>query len=154
VKDGLRSALIRGRSTTRVSRRKRFADVNGSPANRFLSLLLVAALLACHGAFGALHQLPGHGLQGKEHSSAMAQGAGPEEHPSHHGEAEHPPGGSNYAAVIFVVLLGAALALRLGGSRLRIAHLARWQAGRRFPTAVALYLPRGPTAHVLQVFRL
>jgi hypothetical protein len=154
VKDGLRSALIRGRSTTRVFRRKRFADVNGSPANRFLSLLLVAALLACHGAFGALHQLPGHGLQEEEHSSAMAQGAGPEEHPSHHGEEEPPPGGSNYAAVIFVVLLGAALALRLGGSRLRVAHLARWEAERRFPTDVALYLPRGPTAPVLQVFRL
>jgi hypothetical protein len=56
--------------------------------------------------------------------------------------------------VIFVVLLGAALALRLGGSRLRVAHLARGQAGRRFPIAVALYLPRGPTAPVLQVFRL
>lgn len=154
MKDGLRSALARGRSTTRVFRRKRFVDVNGSPANRFLSLLLVAALLVCHGAFGALHQLPGHGLQGGEHSSAMAQGAGPEEHPSHHGEGEPPPGGSTYAAVIFVVLLGAALALRLGGFRLQVAHLVRWQAGRRFPTAVALYLPRGPTAPVLQVFRL
>lgn len=154
MKDGLRRALIRGRSATRMFRRMRFVDVNESPTNKLLSLLLVATLLACHGAFGVLHQFPGHGMQEEEHSSAMAQAAGPEEHPPHRGGGEHLPGGSNYAAVIFAVLLGAALALRLGGFRLRVARVTRRQAGRKFPTAVALHLPRGPTAPVLQVFRL
>lgn len=154
MKDGLRHALIRRRSTTRMFRRMRFVDVNGSPTTRLLSLLLVAALLACHGAFGVLHQFPGHGLQVEEHSSAMEQGAGLEEHPSHRGGGESLPGGSNYAAVIFVVLLGAALVLRLSGFRLRVAHMVRRQAERNFPTAIAFHLPRGPTAPVLQVFRL
>lgn len=152
--DGLRHAPIRGRPTTRMFRRMRFVSVNGSPTNRLLSLLLVAALLVCHGAFGVLHQFPVHDMQEEEHSSAMERGADPEEHPSHHGGGEHLSGGSNYAAVIFVVLLGAALVLRLGGLRLRVAQVVRRQAGRKFPTAVAPYLPRGPTAPVLQVFRL
>lgn len=154
MNDGFRHALIRGHPAARIFRRMRFVNANGSPANELLSLLLVAVLLVCHGAFGALHLFEGYGPRVEEHPSAIERGASPGEHPSHRGGGEHLLICSDYAAVIFVVLLGAALALRLGSSRSWVMHAVRRRAGQNLPTAVAFHLPRGPTAPELQVFRL
>ena len=111
--------------------------------------LLLVALLFCHGFLGALHQVCGP----SEHSHPAG------EHPSHtQGDSsDHPAahlGCSEYAAVLISVLFGAIIALLLSGVRAwRKLHDSP-RLLKRFLPPLILHLPRGPTAPVLQVFRL
>lgn len=123
-------------------------------ARAFLSLLLAVVLLACHGAFGVLHQFSGYETRVGDQPSAVEPGASSGGHHSHGGEGKHLPVCPGYAAVIFVVLLGTALVMRLADSRMRADPTICRYARRGFPTAVAFHLARGPTAPALQVFRL
>ncbi len=112
-------------------------------------------LLACHGFLGAPHHLPGL----PDHSHHATHPAG--EHPSH-APAEGLPDGhpglhlghSGYAVVLISVLLGAVLGLLLSGVRAwgKTAAASR-PIGRYLPPLV-LHPPRGPTAPLVQVFRL
>src|SRR4051812_34323633 len=87
---------------------------------RFGTLLLVGALLLCHGVFGAFHlcsdkpadaSADHHGLH--EHQGTPGEGANTYEHQiCHHMHAD------SYYAVFLGVLLGLALGLLLKGVRL------------------------------------
>ena len=115
---------------------------------RLVAALLAVALLFCHGALGALHQVsswPAEHAGGQPHAPATAPATA-----EHHGG---PVAHADYAAVFFVVLLGAALALLLGGLSLRGTVVSPRIFGRVF---LPLFLrpPRGPTPPLLQVFRL
>jgi hypothetical protein len=123
-----------------------------------LALFLAAALLFCHGAFGALHQAhqSATGVQ-PQHASGHAShevhgGAGL----ATGGHAAGPGGGCiscvAYSAVMLVVSLGTLLTL------LKRARPWTSIAAPSSPTlgsvTPVLYPPRGPTLRVLQVFRL
>jgi ABC-type nitrate/sulfonate/bicarbonate transport system permease component len=113
---------------------------------RLLPLLLVGALLLCHGAFGALHQLEAPVLSG--HSTVV-------EHTSHqeeHGTADdHPLGAHDYAAALFALLLGMVYAL-LRGVVWDVFPTSRRTGSPA--TTRTFHLPRGPSPPFLQVFRL
>jgi hypothetical protein len=119
-----------------------------STIERLLTLLLVGALLLCHGAFGSLHQVKGPVLS--EHLTV-------EEHTSHHeehGPADgHPVGEHDYAAALFALLLGMVYALLRGETRSRDAFPAPRRTGS-LPTTRVFHLPRGPGPPLSQVFRL
>jgi hypothetical protein len=118
---------------------------------RQLSLLLVGALLFCHGVFGSLHLVcdPPRCADGVEHAAEHhpAPGAaGAHEHPAGHGT------GPEYFAVV-AGLLSLLLSLLPKGASSWIG------VGIRQPTvlrrASAVFRPaRAPTSPVLQVFRL
>jgi hypothetical protein len=124
-----------------------------------LALLLAAALLLCHGAFGAHHQAhqtatgpphqhaPGHASH-EGHGGASGLGTW--------GHAEGHGGGCSscvaYSAVMLVVSLGALLAL-LQGVRPSTSIAAPTPAPLGFVTPV-LHPARGPTLPILQMFRL
>ena len=122
---------------------------------RLLALLLLGAVLLCHGFFGASHQI---------HNTSKADALPVTGHASHAGMQEADEGRSTgvhgdlgldamaYAAVLLALSLGALLWL-LGSARARIAILVRPPAGGRFPRLVH-HPARGPTPAVLQVFRL
>jgi hypothetical protein len=116
-----------------------------------LALLLVGAVLACHGVFGALHLCSSHqGLIYQEHGHSSAEKGGMDAHD------EHSPChllGADYFAVLLMAFLGLALGLLLKGARSWIGIVAPLVVGRRF-MPVVLYPPRGPTLLILQVFRL
>src|SRR5215216_5264713 len=122
----------------------------GWPRGRLLALLLVGALLLCHGVFGVLHRcsdpsMPMH--QDHEHLSFMEKGTSTHEHTPCHAA------GAEYFAVLFAAFLGLVLGLLLTGTRLWASLAAPLTAGRRFAPLV-FHPPRGPTLPVLQVFRL
>jgi hypothetical protein len=116
------------------------------PKQRLLAPLLVLTLLACHGVFGALHQVTP--------SSVPVEG-----HPSHAGTIaglagdvphEIPLGGGSYDATLFFVLV--AFWLLFGGKPGQIgARIARpvLRCHR-----LSARLPRGLTLPLLQVLRL
>ena len=111
-----------------------------------LLLLLVGALLLCHGAFGPLHQLSNAAL-----SKHLMVG-----HPSHQqGLADgHPVGAPDYAASLFALLLGMVYGLLRREARVRDALSALRRTGW-LPTTAVFQLPRGPDPPLfLQVFRL
>ena len=115
-------------------------------------LVVVIALLLCHGVYGAAHQAPG--ATGHHHGAGHAPyGDGP-------GAVGGSPGPYDegcfgcvaYAASLLVVSIGAVLWLLRGGPS--------WDEGNaamllpvRGPGSV-LHPARGPTLPVLQVFRL
>jgi hypothetical protein len=121
---------------------------------RFVLGLSVATLLLCHGAFGALHLIPGPALQPNlagehtaTHHPSHASGVAPDEHPDpHHPDAEY-----------FAVLLGTLLSgltfwlLLLNHRRDGISPARHFLASS--PATVS-NLPRGPTLPFLQVLRL
>jgi hypothetical protein len=117
-----------------------------STRERLLPLLLVGALLLCHGAFGSLHQIeaPVH----FDHSPVV----GHTSHEQEHGAADdQPPGAHDYAAALFALLLGMVYALLLGVAR------DIFPASRRtgsLATTRTFHLPRGPSPPLFQVFRL
>lgn len=124
--------------------------------NVLLALLLAVALLFCHGFFGALHQLPGPaGYQlvagkvvGEDHPLSHARGHSDHRTSLHLGHAD-------YCAVVLVsvLLLGALARLLLSRAwRWRDVDAARF-LGQLLPPCVP-HRPRGPTAPLLQVFRL
>jgi len=115
---------------------------------RLPAVLLVVAILVCHGLFGAAHQTftPATGAHG-HHAQAAAHG---EDH-----EAGHLAGGAEYAAVLVSILIGTALGLLPRAFHSPDATTVLYPAGRRFrvvPTGV--HPPRGPTLPALQVLRL
>ncbi len=130
--------------------------LGGWSRRRLLALLLLAAVLVCHGFFGASHQI---------HQTSNADTLPVAGHASHAGMQEADEGrftgvshsdlgldAMAYAAVLLALSLGALLWL-LGSARARIAILVRPPAGGRFPRLVP-HPARGPTPAVLQVFRL
>ncbi len=113
----------------------------------FYIVVVVVALLFCHGAFGYAHQLPPVDAPPAHAAHAMG-GHQP-------GSDKAPDGlhlGGTYFATLLLLLFGALLLL--GGGLWRIAKpptLAPWVAGHRVR---GLPPPRGPTLPSLQVFRL
>ncbi len=118
------------------------------PKWRLLAPLLVLTLLACHGVFGALHQI-------------TPTSAPVEEHPSHAGAIagltggapdEPPLSDAGYAATLFFVVVAAFWLLFRG----KLAHagprITRPALGCHRPPVARL--PRGPTLPLLQLLRL
>ena len=126
-------------------------DILGATGGRgrVVAALLVVALLLCHGALGALHQASSWTVE--HDASGHHAPAAPPASTDHHaaGAVAH----ADYAAVLFVVLIGAALALLWGRLQARGAA-ASPHAPRRVFLRLALPPPRCPTPPLLQVFRL
>jgi hypothetical protein len=129
----------------------------GSPMKllgfRQLSLVLIVALLFCHGVFGSLHllcystQCAGHAEHAAEHHAAAgARGDGPE-HPGGHVTS------TGYFAVLAFAFLGLLLGMLPGLAPLRLRLDARRPATLRQVPAV-VRPPPTPTRLTLQVFRL
>lgn len=123
-----------------------------------LALLLVGALLLCHGVYGALHQMHqiscASVLPAAEHSShTHAHEAGDGEHPGETG-SEGCLGKVAYAATLLLISTGAILRL-LNGGRARAKVPAPSLRMRSFPPLI-LHPARGPTLPpaLLQAFRL
>ena len=116
---------------------------------RLVAALLAVALLLCHGALGALHQASSWPV---EHATGHhAPPTAPmDHHAEHHGV---PVAHADYAAALFVVLLGAALAL-LARRFLAWGLAAAPRLFGRVSLSFFLRPPRGPTLPLLQVFRL
>lgn len=135
--------------------------------DRLVAALLAVALLFCHGAFGALHQTATRLAEPSEgHHAPATPPAAVGHHPGHGGAAaeqsfaEHQVahyGGAmahaDYAAALFVVLVGAVLSMFFAWSPARNLADAARPLGRLL---APFYLrpPRGPTLPLLQVFRL
>lgn len=118
---------------------------------RLVAALLVVALILCHGVLGALHQVSSWSAEhaGGHHAAAAAPAA-VDHHAEHHGGlVAH----TDYAAAIFVVLLGAVLVLLSGRFPARGLAIAHRLFGRVF-LPLSLLPRRGPTLPLLQVFRL
>jgi hypothetical protein len=118
---------------------------------RQLSVLLIGALLFCHGVFGSLHLLcyPPQCIGDTEHAAEHHAGAvgDAHEHSADHGTS------SGYFAVLIVGFLGLLLGLLAKGAPLRIRLEAHWPVVLRRVPAV-LRPPPAPTPLTLQVFRL
>jgi len=129
----------------------------GSPMKplgfRQLSLVLVVALLFCHGVLGSVHLLCYPQLcagdaehRAEHHGAAGAMGDGPEHHAAHITS-------TGYFAVLAFGLLGLLLGLLPGVAPFRLTVEARGPATlRRVPAVVRP--PPTPTPLALQVFRL
>lgn len=121
-----------------------------------LPVLLIAAVLLCHGALGSAHQVwcdpcEQTGEPKAHHGSAAVtvEDEGGQEENGHAGGLAGIP----YAAVL-TALLGVALLGLLGITRGRLeASTSRPSGWHLFPT-VPHHRPRGPTLPSLQVFRL
>ena len=115
-----------------------------SASDRLFVLLVVVALLFCHGAFGYAHQLPTSDSHAAH--TTVAHQSGPDQ-----GAGQAHSGGAYFAAFLalffgtFLLLCGRVLA----SARLP-APVVEYR-GRR---AGIPYPPRGPTLPFLQVFRL
>ena len=135
--------------------------------DRLVAALLALALILCHGALGAMHQVSSWTVEdeGGHHAATTVSSAGVG-HTAHHGATAGPSvvvghaghhGGpvahADYAAALFVVLLGAALALFPGRFATLNLAASRRVFGRVSPHS-SLRPPRGPTLPLLQVFRL
>ena len=113
----------------------------------FYVVLVVVALLFCHGAFGYAHQLPPVDAQ----TAHVAHEAGVHQSGSDQ-TADGLHLGDTYFATLLLLLFGTSLLLGGGvsvGAKLPAPTL--WMGGhrvRRLPP------PRGPTLSYLQVFRL
>jgi hypothetical protein len=122
---------------------------------RVATLLLVGALLLCHGLFGALHlcsdtpsaSADHHGLH--EHQATTGVGESAPEH-----QVCHLMHAANYYAVFLGALLGLALGLLVKGFRFS-SRYSTTLTYSRMSRPVVLHPPRGPTSQpLLQVFRL
>jgi hypothetical protein len=120
---------------------------------RGLALLLVGALLLCHGVLGVLHLCPTPPADvaaqhaGHEHSSSGTGAI------SHEHQACHLLHVAAYYAVLLAAFLWLVGLLLLKEARLWSTRDAPAASFRRFGPVV-LHPPRGPTLPVLQVFRL
>jgi hypothetical protein len=123
------------------------------PGVGHLSVLLIGALLICHGIFGALHlvcyppQCDGGAGHPAEHEAVAGAVGDTHEHPADHGTS------TGYFAVLFVGLLGLLLGVlpRDATSRLGIG-MGRPPVLRREP--LVLRPARAPTSPTLRVLRL
>ena len=132
--------------------------VSGGRSWSLLTLVLVVALLLCHGALGAHHQAHQSSFGGLEQASGQASH-------EHDGGAHGVGAGGHsegyesdcsscvaYFAVLLVVSLGVLLWL-LRGARSWTSTAALLLSPLRFVSPVP-QPPRGPVVPVLQVFRL
>lgn len=113
---------------------------------RLLPLLLVGALLLCHGAFGSLHQFhvaPETGLMVVEHAQSQ-QG--------HEAPDSDPQGTPDYVAAFFALLFWLVYGFLRSETHIRLAREVA-NATQRATLAKVSKLPRGPTPPLLQVFR-
>ena len=131
-------------------RQHRLLSLLRGSKGRQLALLLVGAILLCHGVFGILHlcstsTAPMH--QTHEHPSFTDGTAAGHDHPLCHT-------GTEYFAVLFTAFLGLVLGLLLKGARLR-DWVASFRPSKFYLPPLVSHPPRGPTnLPVLQVFRL
>jgi hypothetical protein len=120
---------------------------------RELSLVLVVALLFCHGVLGSVHLLCYPQLcagdaehRAEHHAAAGAMGDGSDHHTGH-------ATSTGYFAVLAFGLLGLLLGSLPGLAPMRLTPGARSPSNlRRVPAVVRP--PPTPTALTLQVFRL
>jgi hypothetical protein len=125
--------------------------------DRRLSVLLIGALLFCHGVFGALHlacyspRCAGGGGHPAEHRATSGAVDDAHEHPADHGIGHGTGGG--YFAVLAVGLLGLFLGVLPKRASSRIGLEARWYLVLRRVPAV-FRPPPTPKPFTLQVFRL
>ena len=138
---------------------KRCSASAGRPASLsgpggFLPVLLIGALLLCHGVLGYAHEMS-RGCDGPHPmQTATAAGEHAAGHTGGHG-TEDPACGHTLTAYFAVVLalFGAAfLGFLLGAQERQRAVVS--PARRSFPLSGIAYLPRGPTLPFLQVYRL
>ncbi|QIN80991.1 hypothetical protein GBA65_21280 (plasmid) [Rubrobacter marinus] len=130
-----------------------------SRAKALLPMLLVGALLLCHGVLGFAHQTTCHG--GCEATDAVAV--------SSYAHGEHGPGDAGgdvssggaqdsgqapagYFAVALALFGAAFVGWLIGATGRRETAVLRPYRPRALPALACL--PRGPTLPVLQVFRL
>lgn len=122
---------------------------------RVLAALLLVAFLACHGFLGAPHHAPHHAPSPPDHSHHSEEHSthAPAEDPGDHQGGIH-LGHSGYAAVLISILLGAVLGLLLSGARAWYKPATVPRLTGRYLLSLVLHPPRGPTAPLVQVFRL
>lgn len=120
-----------------------------------LPMLLIMAVLLCHGVLGSLHQVSCHACEAAQ-PQIMHQGSIAETDGAAHGVAGDGQagslGGTAYAAVL-ITLLGAAILGLIGIARAWLevpVSRAPWR--RLVPTSP--HRQRGPSLPSLQVFRL
>jgi hypothetical protein len=121
-------------------------QAGSSPASGpggFYVVVVIVALLFCHGAFGYAHQLPP-----ADASAAHVEGGHPPDPDG--GEAGSHLGGT-YFATLLVLLFGTSLLLGGGVSVGALPAPTLWMGGHKVRR---LHPPRGPTPSHLQVFRL
>jgi hypothetical protein len=119
------------------------------------ALTLALALLFCHGFFGSLHELHGPAATGATTEAAEGHHASHEH--SGPGDAAAHLGHADYYAVLLLVatlLLGVLAWLLPYAVRPRRAWDGSTSRGRLLPSGAWHHPPRGPTAPLLQVFRL
>ena len=120
---------------------------SASESGRLSVLLVVVALIFCHGAFGYAHQLPPADVQAA-HVAQM--GGGHQPGPDQSTDEMH--SGGAYFATLLALFFGTALLL--GGGIPAPTRLPAPVAEHRGRWAKILLPPRGPTLPSLQVFRL
>lgn len=137
----------------RIATISRGGPTGWGATGRLLAIVLVGALLLCHGAYGASHLVCdalhyGHYPQANTHEAA---GEHPAKHQGGTGEVQH-LGHVAYAAIILVLSLGAFLLLRRDAKK--------WvsEAPNLFFKRVVSPVSLGPSQRLglplLQVFRL
>ena len=122
-----------------------------------VALLLAVAVLLCHGLYGASHQVHRFGPEASSQEVVSDSNQHLAAHDTHgddqgEGVAWHPDE-VVYAASLSVMLLAAAFALALGGTRIGVRAALAAAPGRRYAPSF-LRLARGSPLPVLQVFRL
>lgn len=125
-----------------------------APPGGLLPVLLIAAVLLCHGVLGYAHQVSCHACESAMDSAGVhhgsAAGAGEDAGDNQAGEL----GKVAYAAVVVVALGAVALLVLLGISRNRWSKTPVPRALGRRLLPVVPHRSRGPTLPSLQVFRL
>lgn len=112
---------------------------------KLITLLLVGALLLCHGAMGPVHQyIPAPG------ASVMQSHSSPIEHG---GDAGKNTGGINYLATLLVLLFGGVFWIRFLIHR-ESRRVSIYSTVRKITFLMQFNYLRCPTAPLLQVFRL
>ena len=112
----------------------------------FYVVVVVVALLFCHGAFGYAHQLPRADATAAH--AAHAEG-GHQTDPARGAAGLHL--GDAYFATLLLLLFGTSLLLGGVSVGARLPVPASWMGGHKVRR---LHPPRGPTSSYLQVFRL
>ena len=120
----------------------------GPTPRAFSAVVLAVALLFCHGVFGYEHGLTEPAWTPAASAAQHSQHHGPDTDPgAHYGQV--PDGG--FFATLLVLLLGTLLLRGLAPAGSSLATRKRRNGTFRPPV---LHRPLGPTAPVLQVFRL
>ena len=124
-------------------------------ANGYVVVLVIAALLACHGVLGAQHQASHQGAHSSSPVAVSAVEHAGYQHPAaetlqQQGDA---PVTVSYAGVLLALSLGAA-ALLLAGTGNRLESICINPVVTRAVRRTYPHPPRGPTLALLQVYRL